>query len=273
MQTITIYNTKGGTSKSTLAMNVGANLARRPGHRVLLIDGDPQGNLSSAYPLARPVQAGYRELIQAGQNRTGFPVEAITPTQIENLDLVAANISNDELKSLLDQSQESYTSLLLAIEALADAGLGYTHVIIDSSGTPGIISYTCAIAANRILSPTVPDKFSVEAFIKGVAELARTLDTAPRWAPYRDLKISVVVSRLRKHTTSGSSYLALLQQQLAPERTAGTLLQRISLLETIIPDSMTFQNATNAMEPVYALDSKHGATIDALIDELLGDAA
>jgi|LSQX01.3.fsa_nt_gb cellulose biosynthesis protein BcsQ len=272
MHTITIYNTKGGTSKSTLATNLGANLARRPGNRVLLIDGDPQGNLSSAYPLATAIRAGYRQVIEAGQSDAPFPQEAITPTQIENLDLVAANISNDELKSLLDQSQESHTSLLVAIQALREANLGYTHVVIDSSGTPGIISYTCAIAADSILSPTVPDKFSVEAFIRGASDLARNLDNAPRWAPYRNLKISVVVSRLRKHTTSGSAYLDMLQQQLAPHRTQGTPLQRVTLLNTYIPDSQAFVNATNAMEPVYVLDKNHGATIDTLIDELLGEA-
>ena len=48
MKTIAFYNNKGGVGKTTLAANVGYNLSTM-GYRVLLVDCDPQGNLSSFF--------------------------------------------------------------------------------------------------------------------------------------------------------------------------------------------------------------------------------
>lgn len=57
MKTIAFYNNKGGVGKTTLAANVGYNLSTM-GYRVLLVDCDPQGNLSS-FLSVRPYQKGF----------------------------------------------------------------------------------------------------------------------------------------------------------------------------------------------------------------------
>ena len=60
MKTIAFYNNKGGVGKTTLAANIGYNLSTM-GYRVLLVDCDPQGNLSSffgRYDLPKRIDAG-----------------------------------------------------------------------------------------------------------------------------------------------------------------------------------------------------------------------
>ena len=87
MKILAVANQKGGVGKTTTSVNLAAGLAAR-GQRVLLIDLDPQGNATSA------VAAGienpptlYGPLTGAADVRS-----CLTPTRLENLSLIAANI-------------------------------------------------------------------------------------------------------------------------------------------------------------------------------------
>ena len=86
---IAIVNQKGGTAKTTTAVNLSAYLAMA-GRRVLLVDMDPQGNATSGLGIAkREVETCiYRVLIDE------VPIaEAIVPSAVEGLDVVPATLN------------------------------------------------------------------------------------------------------------------------------------------------------------------------------------
>lgn len=271
MRVLTVYNTKGGTAKSTLTANLGAVLARFRSKRVLLIDGDPQATLSRAFNLERPPLAGYRELVEHSDAGT-LPAldQIITPTTIQGLDLVAANIPNDELKASLESSQEGYLRLRILMDLLRETSR-YDVVLIDSSGTPGVISYVAAVAADLIVSPIVPDRVTIEAFFTGAARLLRDLAANP-YAPYKHTRITAVIARM-KRTSDSSAFRELLVQQLAPERTGGTVLSRVTVAKTEIPEAAIYPRASTAKAPVCDLDRDHGQLLLQLANELVPEAA
>ena len=89
MKTIAFYNNKGGVGKTTLAANVGYNLSAM-NYRVLMVDCDPQGNLSSffdRYDLTK------KSLAQAldGQER------CVYRTAYKRLDILPGNIYSESL--------------------------------------------------------------------------------------------------------------------------------------------------------------------------------
>lgn len=107
MKTIAFYNNKGGVGKTTLAANVGYNLSAM-NYRVLMMDCDPQGNLSSffdRYDLTK------KSLAQAldGQER------CVYRTAYKRLDILPGNIYSESLtpqpenmESVLQQYKEKY---------------------------------------------------------------------------------------------------------------------------------------------------------------------
>src|SRR5689334_6084746 len=87
MTTIAIANQKGGVGKTTTAVNLGAALAEK-GRHVLLIDFDPQGNATSAFGMQElEAESLYEALIGEGSI-----VEKILPTRLDNLFIVPANL-------------------------------------------------------------------------------------------------------------------------------------------------------------------------------------
>src|SRR6266511_2380263 len=73
--TIAVANQKGGVGKTTTTANLGASLAMR-GKRVLLVDMDPQGNLTSAFGLEKDVQQTVAESLL--DRRVPLPVVAVS---------------------------------------------------------------------------------------------------------------------------------------------------------------------------------------------------
>ena len=89
MKTIAFYNNKGGVGKTTLAANVGYNLSTM-GYRVLLVDCDPQGNLSSFFCRYDLTKKGLMQAL-GGQPR------CIYRTAYRGLDILPGNIYSEAL--------------------------------------------------------------------------------------------------------------------------------------------------------------------------------
>ena len=85
-QTVVFANQKGGVGKTTSTVNIGAYMAAA-GRRVLLVDFDPQGNLTSSLGVRNPETGVYEVLV----GRT--PVsDAVVTTVQDNLDILPSNI-------------------------------------------------------------------------------------------------------------------------------------------------------------------------------------
>lgn len=273
MRVITLYNPKGGSGKSTLAANLAGTLALARHHKVLLIDGDPQKTLSQAFGIAHAAPGGYRELMTHTPSLgLPSPEEIVSKTDVHGVDIVQANLDIDELKSLLESSQEGHLRLRILLEAFRAAHPGaYDYVVIDSTGTQGTISYACAVAADLIVCPIIPDRVSVDAFFRGSAQLIQDMSSNP-WAPYRDTPMTAVIMRMR-NTRDANAFNRLLRKELDPSQTAGSPYARIRVAETEVPESASYPKASSLHAPVTEVDPKQGEVLRQLADELLPQSA
>lgn len=112
MKTIAFYNNKGGVGKTTLVANVGYNLSAI-GYRVLMVDCDPQGNLSSFFGRYDLTRKGLMQALE-GQQR------CIYRTKYHGLDILPGNIYSESLtpqpetmENVLQQYAEKYDWCIL----------------------------------------------------------------------------------------------------------------------------------------------------------------
>lgn len=121
---ISIANQKGGVGKTTLSLHLAGALAEL-GEHVLLIDLDPQGNLSSAfiediYDLPTTVA----DLLLSDAEIS----DVVMPTDVPNLDLIPANLNLSDIDAQLAGDDDA--QYLLA-EEIPEIGDQYDHILID----------------------------------------------------------------------------------------------------------------------------------------------
>ena len=159
---LTIANQKGGTAKTTTAAAIAQGAAHR-GRKVLVIDLDPQGNLT-LFAGANAQHAGAFELM-AG---SAPACDCIQHTAAGNLDVIAASWN----LSTISSSTGSAYRLHNALRPLQNVGL-YDLIVIDTPPTAGELQYNALIASTRLLIPLKPDTGSLQ----GLYQIA---DTAAR---------------------------------------------------------------------------------------------
>jgi len=160
--TIVFANQKGGVGKTTSAVNLGAYLAEA-GKRVLLIDFDPQGNLSSAVG-ADNERPGIYEAITSS-----VPIADVTQrTSVDRLDVVASSIDLTGANvELVDQKDRA----LYLKRALAPAKPGYDFILVDCPPSLGILTLNGLVAADSVLIPLQCEYFAME----GLTQLLQSI--------------------------------------------------------------------------------------------------
>jgi chromosome partitioning protein len=160
---IAVANQKGGVGKTTTAVNLAAVLASW-GHRVLLVDADPQGNATSGVG------------VQRGSFRKGLyhalvleePLSSITlQTELQGLDVVPSNkdLAGAEIE-LVDVEQRE-----VRLRKCLEGANGYEYIIIDCPPSLGLLTLNALTAARSLLVPIQCEYYALE----GVTELFDTL--------------------------------------------------------------------------------------------------
>ena len=200
MPIIAVANQKGGVGKTTSTLNLGAAL-QEAGKRVLLIDFDPQGNLSVAAGVV-DIDAAYPSigdlLTLGGRGRTpGAPtIESAIVASPAGLDLVPSNgtLSAAELGLVSSLNRESALSVLLKpIESK------YDYILIDCLPSLGLLAINALRAANGIIIPVQADFLAIQ----GLAQIFETI-AAVREQLNPDLNILGVVLTLVDQRTAHS---------------------------------------------------------------------
>jgi chromosome partitioning protein len=197
---IAVANQKGGVGKTTSTLNLGAAL-QEAGKRVLLVDLDPQGNLSvasgivdidSAYPSVGDLLA----LAARGRASSGPGIQGAIVHSPSGLDIVPANatLSAAELGLVSALNRESMLAALLkSIEHT------YDYILIDCLPSLGLLAINALRAADGIVIPVQADFLAMQ----GLAQIFETI-AAVREQLNPDLNIYGVLLTLVDQRTSHS---------------------------------------------------------------------
>lgn len=189
---IAVSNEKGGVAKTTTTMSLGASLAEI-GKKVLMIDLDPQSNLT----LAAGLDSSDVKLSASNILIEATPLmDAMQETGVENLDIIPAHPNIESVEQYLPMRTDYTASLRRAIEQ-ADP-LPYDYLVFDCPPFLGAITQNALSAANLLVIPTQAEFFSAYALrnMMGLIKRVRQ-DNNPDLA-YRIL-ITMLDRRNRTH--------------------------------------------------------------------------
>lgn len=149
MMVLTFFNHAGGVAKTSTVRDIGYVLAEG-GARVLLIDLDPQANLTKWLGIDDTVELQstvYRAVI--GNGATGSELELPTPIPVHGMDVIPANLGIAIL-------EREILSIFLGVLRLREAVRklsGYDFVLIDPPPSLGQLSALAVVASDRIVVP------------------------------------------------------------------------------------------------------------------------
>ena len=173
---IAVANQKGGVGKTTTTANLGAALALR-GRRVLLVDLDPQGNLTSAFGLEKDVQQTVAESLL--DRRVPLPVVSVAngsaggQENIQKLSVVPASVG---LASAEAQLMNKLGRELRLRDQLLSVDEQYDYVMIDTPPSLGVLTINALVAATKVIIPT---DLTSRPLTDGTGSTARDI-----WVPY-----------------------------------------------------------------------------------------
>jgi chromosome partitioning protein len=160
-----LLNEKGGVGKTTSAASLAHAIARN-GRRVLLVDLDPQANLTSWLADGRSPQGTIANALTDHR----IIVECIAPSSADGVDLLhGSRDAADAADDLRASSVSPATALRRALRAVTDR---YDDVIIDCPPGVGVLSVNAIVAAARVLVPIDSQSMA----LSGVSQLKRSID-------------------------------------------------------------------------------------------------
>ncbi len=259
MECIPVINQKGGVGKTATTVNLGAALAKR-GKRMLLIDMDPQGHLTTHLGLDKQAKgAGLYEVLTRG-----LPLEsaihacsaslAVVPAQIE---LAAAEI---ELITAVGRE-------VILRDILASRSWPFDIVMIDCPPSLGVLTLNALSAGTKVLIPMQPHFLALQ----GVGKLLETIALVSQRINPSLCVAGVVMCLYEPGTRLAGEVIADLSAFLESARQSPLPWSRARLMQTRIRRNVKLAECPSYGQSIFEYEPRSHGAADylALADELL----
>ena len=255
MRVWAVANQKGGVGKTTTTVALGGLLAEQ-GHRVLLVDLDPHGSLTSyfGYDPDSLTQSSY-QIFQSEDPIQGQEVLALcTSTSVPGLTMIP---TTPALATVERQMTGKDGMGLRISRALQTVKGSFDYVLLDCPPVLGVLMINALAACERLVCPVQTEFLA----LKGLERMTRTLQMVQKARP-QDLAITIVPTMFDRRTHASVSSLNSLRKYYPTQ-----------LWRSAIPVDTRLRDASKKgqVPSVYATDSRAVRAYRQLLVQLLSD--
>jgi chromosome partitioning protein len=239
MRIVALANQKGGVGKTTTAVNLGAALAEL-GHRILLIDLDPQANATSSFGLQGTDGISLYDPLLGGASIT----EKILPTRRDGLFIVPADIDLAGAEVEIARMPNHLTRLAETLKPLQSDDT-FDFVLLDCPPSLGILMSNALAAADELLTPIQCEYFALEGLVKIVRLVEQVRDSGAN----DRLEIGGIVMTMFDSRTNLSAQVVADVREHFAER----------VYQTVIPRSVRLSEAPSFGKSILEYDPNGAA--------------
>lgn len=237
---IAIANQKGGVGKTTTTFNLGAALASQ-GKRVLLIDADPQGNLTTYMGWTEDeLSVTLNDLLINTLNDRKNNFDSYIKHHSENLDLIPSDIQLSSIEMTLVGAMSREYTMRNSIKELKEK---YDYILIDTQPALGMLTINALASADKVIIPLQPQYLAA----KGMTQLLSTIIKI-RQQINPNIKIDgIVLTIVDKRTNLTKDIYNQLQENYG---------SAIKIYDTQVPRAIKVAESTAHGKSIFTYDKK-----------------
>lgn len=237
---IAVANQKGGVGKTTTTLNLGVALSKM-GKRVLLVDADPQGDLTTCM--------GYYEtdnmltlanLMMDSINDKSIDVQSVILRHKENVDLIPSNLDLSAVSlSLVSAMSREYSMR----NCLKNVQNQYDYILVDCNPSLDMITLNALSCANKVIIPVQTQYLAA----KAMGQLLGTIARVKRQIN-PELDVGGILLTLVDERTKLSK-----ETKFALQETYGNM---VKIYDTKIPVAVKIAESTKVGKSIFTYDKK-----------------